>query len=199
MASDNPAFLTQEKAELARTIEKESSTISPEEEARIRAEVREIMQKKFAVGRAKLESNPIAQNAAFEKSGTATSDTNVIDLITQSVASLQQSQPAVLLGSPISLASTSGTTGNTARFSAYFFRSSLLPPTSKFLHQCTGNQRNHRVSLGRSSEDVHTWTSLVRHYLTFMGGSDAQQVAYYHYPLAETAHEWYHGVRKKAS
>ena len=31
---------------------------------------------------------------------------------------------------------------------------------------------------GRSSEDVHTWTSLVRHYLTFMGGSDAQQVAY---------------------
>ena len=27
---------------------------------------------------------------------------------------------------------------------------------------------------GRSTEDVHTWTSLVRHYLTFMGDSDAQ-------------------------
>ena len=31
---------------------------------------------------------------------------------------------------------------------------------------------------GRSNEDVHMWTSLVRHYFTFMGGSDAQQVAY---------------------
>ena len=27
---------------------------------------------------------------------------------------------------------------------------------------------------GRSTEDVHTWTSLVRHYLTFIAGSDAQ-------------------------
>ena len=27
-------------------------------------------------------------------------------------------------------------------------------------------------------EDIHAWTSLAHHYLAFMGGSDAQQVAY---------------------
>ena len=77
-------------ARLNSITEKASNTISPEEEAQIRAEVHEVMQKKFAVGRAKLESNPIAQNATFVKSGTTISDANVIDLITQSVASLQQ-------------------------------------------------------------------------------------------------------------
>ena len=40
-------------------------------------------------------------------------------------------------------------------------------------------------------EDVHTWTSLVRHYLTFMEGSDAQQVAYTVTLLRESVHEWY--------
>ena len=43
MTGDNLAFLEQEKTELEKIIEEESSTISPEEEARIRAEVREIM------------------------------------------------------------------------------------------------------------------------------------------------------------
>ena len=42
-------------------------------------------------------------------------------------------------------------------------------------------------------EDVHTWTSLVRHYLTFMGGSDAQQVAYSVTLLRDFAHKWYIG------
>ena len=50
---------------------------------------------------------------------------------------------------------------------------------------------------GRSSEDVHTWTSLVRHYLTFMGGSDAQQVAYSVTLLREHAHEWYMGYERR--
>ena len=35
------------------------------------------------------------------------------------------------------------------------------------------------------------WTSLVRHYFTFMGGSDAQQVAYTVTLLRDSAHEWY--------
>ena len=46
---------------------------------------------------------------------------------------------------------------------------------------------------GRSTENVHTWASLVRHYLTFMGGSDAQQVAYSVTLLRESAHERYIG------
>ena len=35
------------------------------------------------------------------------------------------------------------------------------------------------------------WTSLVHHYFTFMGGSDAQQVAYAETLLQDSAHEWY--------
>ena len=35
------------------------------------------------------------------------------------------------------------------------------------------------------------WTSLVRHYFTFMGGSDAQQVAYTVTLLRDSAHECY--------
>ena len=42
---------------------------------------------------------------------------------------------------------------------------------------------------GRSTEDVHMWTSLARHYLTFMGGSDAQHVAYAVTLLCNSAHE----------
>ena len=50
---------------------------------------------------------------------------------------------------------------------------------------------------GKSSEDVHTWTSLVRHYLTFMGGNDAQQVAYSITLLRDSAHEWYMGYERR--
>ena len=73
------------------------------------------MAQKFAIGLKQLGLNPIMQNSS--KSGVADSKTEVIDLITQSVASLQKSQPAVLLGSPISLASTSDNMGNAAGFS----------------------------------------------------------------------------------
>ena len=41
------------------------------------------------------------------------------------------------------------------------------------------------------------WTSLVRHYFTFMGGSDAQQVAYAVTLLRDSAHEWYAAYEKK--
>ena len=44
---------------------------------------------------------------------------------------------------------------------------------------------------GRNTEDAHTWVSLVRNYLTFMSGSDTQQVAYTVTLFRESAHEWY--------
>ena len=50
---------------------------------------------------------------------------------------------------------------------------------------------------GRSTEDIHTWTSLVCHYLTFMGGSDAQQIAYSVTLLHESMHEWYIGYERR--
>ena len=59
------------------------------------------------------------------------------------------------------------------------------------LPQCTGSQKSLRAFLDVVPRMFHTWTSLVHHYLTFMGGSDAQQVAYSVTLLRESAHEWY--------
>ena len=41
------------------------------------------------------------------------------------------------------------------------------------------------------------WTSLVRHYLTFMGGNDSQQVAYAVTLLRDSAHEWFTAYERK--
>ena len=41
------------------------------------------------------------------------------------------------------------------------------------------------------------WTSLVRHYFTFMGGNDAQQVAYAITLLRDSVHEWYTAYEKR--
>ena len=41
------------------------------------------------------------------------------------------------------------------------------------------------------------WTSLVRHCLTFMGGSDVQQVAYAMTLLHDSAHEWYTAYERR--
>ena len=127
------------------------------------------------------------------KSGAVTSDVDVIDLISQSVTSLQKSQPAIILGSPISVDSTLshvGNGGSVSGFSHLLSGSHPSPPTQPFatMHW---KPKEPPCFFGRSSKDVHTWTSLVRHYLTFMGGSDAQQVAYSVTLLCESAHEWY--------
>ena len=37
----------------------------------------------------------------------------------------------------------------------------------------------------------------MRHYLTFMGGSDAQQAAYSMTLLRDSAHEWYMGYERR--
>ena len=62
-----------------------STTISTEEEAAIRTQVIEEMQKKIAVGQMQMGANPGLQN--YSKSDAAILHTNVIDLITLSIAS----------------------------------------------------------------------------------------------------------------
>ena len=121
-------------------------------------------------------------------SGIATADPEVIDLITQSVASLQKSQPTVLPRLPISLASTSENTGNAAGFSRLSSGPHSSPPPQIFASM-QWKPKEPPCFYGRNSEDVHTWTSLVHHYLTFMGGSDAQQVAYSVTLLRDSVHE----------
>ena len=126
------------------------------------------------------------------KFGIADSKTEVIDLITQSVASLQKSQPTVLPGSPISLASTSDNTGNAAGF-LHLSSSPHSSSPAQIFASMHWKPKEPPCFFGPNTEDVHTWTSLVRHYLTFMGGSDAQQVAHTLTLLHESAHECYMG------
>ena len=112
---------------------------------------------------------------------------------------MQKSPPTVLPGSPISVASTpshAGNGGSAPGFSQLSSGSHPSPPPPPFatMHW---KPKEPPCFFGRSSEDVHTWTSLVRHYLTFMGGSDAQQVAYSVTLLRESAHEWYIGYERR--
>ena len=157
------------------------TTISAVEEAAIRAEVREIMQKKFAADHATLGSNPGAQNEEIMKSGAAIPSESVIDLVNGSTQSLEISQPLVIQGSPISIASTSSHPGNEGNSPA-FSRLSLGTDVA-FVSQVAATMhwkpKEPPCFYGHISEDVHTWTSLVCHYLTFMGGS-----CLLNYPLA---------------
>ena len=65
MTSDHPALLEQERAKLERIAEEESSTTSPDEDARISAEVREVMAQKFGAGQRQLGFNPVMQNSSI--------------------------------------------------------------------------------------------------------------------------------------
>ena len=108
-------------------------------------------------------------------------------------------RPTVLPASPISVASTPshvGNGGSALEFSQLPFGSHATSPPQVFttMHW---KPKEPPCFFRYSTEDVHTWTSLVRHYLTFMGGSDAQQVAYSVTLLPESAHEWYIGYERR--
>ena len=157
------------------------TTISSSEAARIRTEVQVVMKQQFAQVRANgmaisnLEKKLAAQ-ASISKSGEATADGDVIDLISQSAASLQKSQPSILPSSPISVASTPSQVGNGGSapgFSHLSSGSHPSPPPPLF-STMQWKPKELLYFYGRGTEDVHTWTSLVHHYLTFMGGRDAQ-------------------------
>ena len=118
---------------------------------------------------------------------------DVIDLISQSIALLQKLQPSVLPGSPISVASTpshAGNGGSTLGFSQLPYGSHPSPPPPPFatMHW---KPKEPPCFFRRSSKDVHTWTSLMRHYPTFMVGNDAEKVAYSVTLLHDSTHEWY--------
>ena len=86
--------------------------ISPGEAARIRDEVQGVMKQQFVQARAhaeaisNLEKKIAAQESRSKSVNTTAGEDEVIDLISKSATSLQKSPPSVLLGSPISVAST---------------------------------------------------------------------------------------------
>ena len=98
--------------------------------------------------------------------------------------------------SPISVASTSPNGEGRDPFLRISRSTNPQPPITTFA-TVKWRPKEPPCFFGRSTEDVHTWTSLVRHYLTFMAGSDAQQVAYTATLLREAAHEWYTGYERR--
>ena len=88
----------------------------------------------------------------------------------------EPSQP-IIPASPISVASTLPNGEGRDPFSRISRPVNPQPPINTFA-TAQWRPKEPPCFFGRSTEDVHTWTSLVRHYLTFMAGSDAQQVAY---------------------
>ena len=107
--------------------------------------------------------------AGQEFSGIEGNATSVIDLHPSSVG---PSATQAIAGSDVSVASTSNNGGNAANFSRLSQQMGAATQPQMFA-TTTWKPKEPPCFYGRSSEDVHTWTSLVRHYLTFMGGSDA--------------------------
>ena len=101
-----------------------------------------------------------------------------------------------IAGSEVSVASTTNNRGNAIEFSQLLQQVGADSQPQMFA-TTTWKPKEPPCFYGRNSEDVHTWTSLVHHYLTFMGGGDAQQVAYSVTLLREHAHEWYMGYEKR--
>ena len=133
--------------------------IPPAEEQKIREEVRATMRQIF----------PGINMSTVHNSEPGKSGAQEINLTTP----LQNSAPMAIAGSEISVASTSNNGGNAVEFSRLSQQMGAVNQPQMFA-TTTWKPKEPPCFYGRSSEDVHTWTSLVRHYLTFMGGSDAQ-------------------------
>ena len=107
---------------------------------------------------------------------TGNSPTFVIDLTRKSGGSLQTSTPLTIAGSDASVASTIPSQNDGGKVVAFSRLSQGMDAAStpQVFATMQWKPKEPPCFYGRSSEDVHTWTFLVRHYLTFMGGSDAQ-------------------------
>ena len=141
----------------------------------------------------------LGAQASILKYGEATADGDVIDIISQSAASLQKAHPSILPSSPILVASTTSQAGNgtSAPGFSYLSSGSHPSPHPPPFSMMQWKPKEPPCFYGRGTEDVHMWTSLVHHYLTFMGGSDAQQVAYSVTLLCDATHEWYMGYERR--
>ena len=136
------------------------------------------------------------------KRPTLTSTTeSCIDLVTSS--SLSMSPPAahvstksVIPSSPVSVAEAPSNGGNGGHF-LRISQSVNPPPPQQTFATAAWKPKEPPCFFGRSTEDAHTWVSLVRNYLAFMSGSDSQQVAYTVTLFREAAHEWYMSFERR--
>ena len=168
-----------------------NTSISTREGEMIKKEVREAIKQVFPGikfgGKDKAELNK------------GNSRASVIDLTRKSGESLPTSAPLTIIGSDVSVANTepSPKDGRKAAVFSRLLQGTDAASAPQMFATTQWKPKEPSCYYGRSTEDVHTWTSLVRHYLTFMGGSDAQQVAYSITLLRDSAHEWYIGYERR--
>ena len=152
------------------------TTISTAEAATIRREVRGALQQAFPG----IQFSTGQPSENFDQSGSET-----------------QSVPVAIAGSDVSVASTQAPNrAEESKFSRMMSGAGTVVPTQTFA-TAQWRPKEPPCYYGRSNEDVHMWTSLVRHYFTFMGGSDVQQVSYAVTLLRDSAHEWYAAYERR--
>ena len=88
----------------------------------------------------------------------------------------QNSVPMAIAGSEVSVVSTRSNAGvgeNQNSFSRMMTSAGAVNSAQTFAN-VQWRPKEPPCYYGRSTEDVHMWTSLVHHYFAFMGGNDAQ-------------------------
>ena len=154
-----------------------TTTISETEAQNIKNEVRAIMNEQIAEGRAALRAElglPVRNTISDE----AAAALRLKEVEMHSAESEGKSVPRSSFGSPVSVTNPVPSTTTVSSAQPSFATAAWKP-------------KEPPCFFGRSTEDAHTWVSLVRNYLTFMSGSDSQQVAYTVTLFREAAHEWY--------
>ena len=136
--------------------------IPQEERARIRKEVQAVMHQTF----------PGIQLSTVHNSELGKSDVPSANVTNPG----QNSVPMAIAGSEVSVASTQSNVGageNQNSLTRMMTSTGAVNSAQTFAN-VQWRPKQPPCYYGRSTEDVHMWTSLVRHYLTFMGGNDAQ-------------------------
>ena len=159
------------------------TTISTRAAQQIKDDVHAVMREQFAEGRAALRAELGLPVEEVSTSGNA-AHTGTIDLASSSVQTGGRTVPRTSFGSPVPVTNP-GSASPSVNSGAQPFATAAWKP------------KEPPCFFGRSAEDAHTWVSLVRNYLTFMSGSDAQQVAYTATLFREAAHEWYMSFERR--
>ena len=151
-----------------------STTIDTAEEQRIHTIVCRVMEEKYGEGRAALR----------KQLGLAHEDPKVSKESVAPSVPVGTEVPRTSFGSPLSIDGASPSVPSVSTGSQPFATAAWKP-------------KEPPCFFGRSTEDAHTWVSLVRNYLTFMSGNDSQQVAYTVTLFRDAAHEWYMSYERR--
>ena len=165
------------------------TTIMTEEARRIKEIVQDTIREQFAPGRAALRSNLGLPAQELTTTRGRANEENLLDI-----------GPIPVAGSSQKNVSSTAPVGNSVPRSSFGSPVPIQPVSPSVLPSASGSHgfataawkpKEPPCFFGRNTEDAHTWVSLVRNYLTFMSGSDAQQVAYTVTLFRDSAHEWY--------